>query len=93
VLCRAEEAAELGSALQAGGVIVIVNDDGESRQLQIHQLLGSVGFDGCGWQDRFHWGVRQPHLLSSDAVLDRALGALQPPAGEGRGLDNAIVTS
>jgi hypothetical protein len=31
--------------------------------------LLAAGLEACGWSDDIHWGIREPHHLSMDAVL------------------------
>ena len=93
LLCLPREVELFGSALQAGGVLVTRDDGNKDGGLAVHQLLIGEGFDGCGWSGPIHWGIRQPHLLSPDAVLERAIATLAEPTDEGRGVGQATVTS
>jgi predicted O-methyltransferase YrrM len=82
VACRAvlttrEEAVAQIPLLQPGGVM-IVREPSETSDEQVfatHLVLEKAGLDGCGWHQQTHWGIKDPHLLSSDAVLDFALAA------------------
>jgi predicted O-methyltransferase YrrM len=93
LVCRPEEVQQYATALQAGGVVVTRDDGEEQAQPAVHQLLIRAGFDGCGWLGPVHWGIRQPHVLSPDAVLDRAIAALAEPQDAGSVAAQATVTS
>lgn len=93
VVCLADEVERFGTALQAGGVLLVPNDRGEERSLPIHQSLLGADFEGCDWLGRLHWGVRQPHVLSPDAVLERAIAVLAEPAESAPDSGPPIVAS
>jgi hypothetical protein len=47
----------------------------------------AAGLDACGWSEDIHWGIREPHHLSMDAVLaavDRSMVGGKTGPREGR---------
>jgi predicted O-methyltransferase YrrM len=83
VLCGPDEIGRYVSALQPGGVMVVLGDGDIHRHIEIAAQMTEAGLEGCDFVGRVHWGVRQPHQLSMDWVVQRAFAALSEPASPG----------
>jgi predicted O-methyltransferase YrrM len=81
VLCSSDEIDRHVSALQPGGVMVVLGEGDIHRHIAIAGQMTEAGLEGCDFVGRVHWGVRQPHQLSMDWVVQQAFAALSEPAG------------
>jgi hypothetical protein len=81
ILCHPDEALDSAPLLQPGGVLIARDTGGgdDAHTLAVHNDLIHAGLDGCGWFERTHWGVRLPHRLSGEAILELAIAARLEP--------------
>lgn len=66
--------------LMPGGVMLArsVRPVTHENSIEEKKKLLAAGLDACGWSEDIHWGIREPHELSMDAVLaavDRSMVA------------------
>jgi predicted O-methyltransferase YrrM len=76
ILCTPGEAATCAPLLLTGGVLIVRTEDSELRAAPIRvkeEMLGA-GLDGIGWAGGTFWGVRLPHRLSPEAVVEFTSG-------------------
>lgn len=77
LLCRPEEADEHAPRLLPGGVLIARHGAATDHEtsISVRTMLIEAGLDGCGWHENVHWGVWQPHDLSTEAILRYAAGS------------------
>jgi hypothetical protein len=74
--CRAvftsvEQVGATAKYLMPGGVMLArsVRPVTHENSIEEKKKLLAAGLDACGWSEDIHWGIREPHHLSMDAVL------------------------
>ena len=74
IYCHPGEAKALAHRLIPGGVLIAHDDGAEeaTHQIAVRQSLIDAGLEGCGFTGHVHWGVWQPHHISSEAILHYA---------------------
>jgi hypothetical protein len=79
VIAPIGEVAALVKHLVPGGVMIGTSrlEPTYDNAISERRVLLASGLEACGWSGTTHWGIRSPHYLSMDAILDRINSDMQ----------------
>ena len=71
IFTRVDRVGATAKYLMPGGMMLARSARAVTHENAIEEKkkLLAAGLDACGWLDDIHWGIREPHHLSMDAVL------------------------